>query len=187
MSRPVQGLRVAGLVEHAAHVLDAGAHRVELDEPPLGRRGDSTCASVVLPVPGGPQRITETGPAGPPAASARRRSGEPAREQVLLADDLVDASAGASGRRAAPRAPPRDGARAGGGVVLAHLEGAGEQVAHPCKAIRVLPALGRLIARHPLRFVAAWAGARRAGPGRRPPAPSGRGCSTACSPATPRR
>ena len=38
-----------------------------------------TCASVVLPVPGGPQRISELGPAGPVASvpAASWRSGEP--------------------------------------------------------------------------------------------------------------
>ena len=36
-------------------------------------------ASVVLPVPGGPQRIAEIGPAAPPLPSMSRRSGLPGR------------------------------------------------------------------------------------------------------------
>ena len=36
-----------------------------------------TCARVVLPVPGGPYRITEDGPAGPAFSPANTRRGEP--------------------------------------------------------------------------------------------------------------
>ena len=36
-----------------------------------------TCARVVLPVPGGPYRITEDGPAGPAFSPASTRRGEP--------------------------------------------------------------------------------------------------------------
>ena len=43
-------------------------------------------ASVVLPVPGGPYRITEAAP----EPSTSRRSGEPGAQQVVLADDLVE-------------------------------------------------------------------------------------------------
>ena len=43
-------------------------------------------ARVVLPVPGGPQRITDDSR----SASMRARSGRPGAEQVLLADDVVE-------------------------------------------------------------------------------------------------
>ena len=39
------------------------------------------CASVVLPVPGGPHRITETAVFAAPAGSARATSGEPGRSR----------------------------------------------------------------------------------------------------------
>ena len=45
-----------------------------------------TCAMVVLPVPGGPQRITEDNR----SASIRTRSGLPGTQEVLLAHDLVE-------------------------------------------------------------------------------------------------
>ena len=50
---------------------------------------DSSDARVVLPVPGGPQRITETTGASA-AAVSRVRSGEPAPEREVLADDVVE-------------------------------------------------------------------------------------------------
>src|SRR6185312_645151 len=83
---------------------------------------------------------------------AQRR---PGREQVILADDLVE---GARPHADGERRRPRRG-RAGrprGAVLLARPGRRREQVAHPWEAIPVLPALGRLIARRPLRFVAAW-------------------------------
>ena len=65
----------------------------------------TTYARVVLPVPGGPQRITDEGPAGPAAALADEAAQRRARlEQMLLADDLVQRarthpdSEGAAGR-----------------------------------------------------------------------------------------
>ena len=41
------------------------------------------CASVVLPVPGGPQMIAESGPAAPPEPSMSRRSGLPGRSTLV--------------------------------------------------------------------------------------------------------
>lgn len=41
------------------------------------------CASVVLPVPGGPQRMTETEPEVPPVSEARLTSGEPGRRRCF--------------------------------------------------------------------------------------------------------
>ena len=43
-------------------------------------------ASVVFPVPGGPQKITDDSR----SASISRRSGRPSAEQVLLSDHLVE-------------------------------------------------------------------------------------------------
>ena len=45
---------------------------------------------MVFPVPGGPHRTTETAPAGPPAPSARRRSGDPGVSRWSWPDDLAD-------------------------------------------------------------------------------------------------
>lgn len=79
----------------------------------------TTYASVVLPMPGGPQRITDDGPAGPPPPSPtsrlQRRSGA---QQMLLAHDLVE------GARTHPH-----GQRAAGRILLlAVFCGGGEQV-----------------------------------------------------------
>ena len=80
---------------------------------------ETTYARVVLPVPGGPQRITEDGPAGPPRAladqSAQRRAG---LQQVLLADDLVEDA----------RAHPDGQGAAGRVLLLAFFGCGGEQV-----------------------------------------------------------
>jgi hypothetical protein len=69
---------------------------------------------------------------------------------VVLADDLVD---GGGAHPDGERRAVGSGGTGDGVVVL----GRGEQVAHAWKAIRVLAALGRLITRSPLRFVAVWA------------------------------
>ena len=47
-------------------------------------------ASVVLPVPGGPQMIAESGPAAPPDPSMSRRSGLPGPQHLGLAAHLVE-------------------------------------------------------------------------------------------------
>lgn len=77
-----------------------------------------TCARVVLPVPGGPQRITELVAAGPREPLTRRRSGEPSLSSWRWPHDLVQ------GARAHPhgeRGPP-------GLLGLAFLGGCGEEV-----------------------------------------------------------
>ena len=61
---------------------------------------------VVLPLPGGPQRITDIG--APPPTSCR--SGAPGAEQVVLPDQLVDA------RRAHPHRQRRVAADGGEAV-----------------------------------------------------------------------
>lgn len=50
----------------------------------------TTYASVVFPMPGGPQRITEDGPARPAAPLADQAQRRARLEQMLLADDLVE-------------------------------------------------------------------------------------------------
>ncbi len=52
------------------------------------------CANVVFPVPGGPQRIADSGPAGPPDPSTRRRNGLP----TLSTDSWPRTSARVRGR-----------------------------------------------------------------------------------------
>ena len=66
-------------------------------------------ARVVLPVPGGPQRIAEIGPAAPPLPSISRRSGLPGPQHVALAAHLLELRGRirtASGGSDAPAAPP---------------------------------------------------------------------------------
>ena len=57
-------------------------------------------AMVVLPVPGGPQRITDDSR----SASMSARSGLPGAEQVALADDLVEGAGPQPGRQRRRRA-----------------------------------------------------------------------------------
>ena len=72
-------VEVAGghrLLHDLAHVLDAGGDRRELDELRCEPRA-MACARVVLPVPGGPQRMMDAEPWLPSASEAKRTSGDP--------------------------------------------------------------------------------------------------------------
>ena len=91
---------VAGPLEDVPHVLHAGADGAELLEG-LARGAAMACARVVLPVPGGPQRITDDRR----SASTSVRSGCPAPAR-LLPDDVVE------GPRPQPRRPGRVAASA---------------------------------------------------------------------------
>ena len=57
---------------------------------------------MVLPVPGGPQRITDDRR----SASISARSGRPGAEQVLLADDLVEGAGPQPGGERRPALQP---------------------------------------------------------------------------------
>ena len=65
------------LLHDLAHVAHAGGDGRELDELAARRPCAIACASVVLPVPGGPQRMTETEPDSPVRSPARATSGDP--------------------------------------------------------------------------------------------------------------
>ena len=99
---------------------------ISTKRPPTPR--ETTWASVVLPVPGGPHSSTDDRPARLPVPlrSTSRRSGDPAREQVLLADDLV--------QRARPHPHRERRGRTPGRGVVALLRvvrvGRAEQVGH---------------------------------------------------------
>ncbi len=82
---PVRAMDLRGL-DGFADVLHAREHRGQRDE--LARRSASAIrrASVVLPTPGGPQRIIEC---ASPDSNATR-NGLLGAEQVLLADHVVD-------------------------------------------------------------------------------------------------
>ncbi len=92
VSAPAGGQPAAGVLDHRAHVLDPGGHARtarRTGAPPLAA---TRYASVVLPVPGGPQSTTEDGAARArllARATTSRRSGEPGAEQVVLPGDLV--------------------------------------------------------------------------------------------------
>ena len=86
-------------------------------------------ARVVLPVPGGPQKMALVSR----SFSTSRRSGRPGLDQVLLADDVVEG--------ARPQARRQRGLR-----LQALLRGGAEEVGHPADATRARRAGGVLLA-----------------------------------------
>ena len=156
-------------------------------------------ASVVLPVPGGPQMIADSGPAAPPDPSISRRSGLPGRSTLRLAAHLVegarahpdgergDAGRRPAGRRARRRRPPRTGPR-----VLFDITVEGYPRAEPltlpgpaaASPGRLWPRLGRGSSRgHPRPRGVGGLGRRspsRASPSRSAGSPASR-CSSACT------
>ena len=106
----VAGRGAAGLLHDRADVLDPGGDRGQLDEATLERPRDQVGERRLA----GPRRPPEDhrgGPAAPPEPSTRRRNGQPGREQVGLAPDLVERAGPHPDRERAPR-PPRPQRRA---------------------------------------------------------------------------
>ena len=98
--RPRRAPRPLGLGHHLADLLDAREHRAERRRSARSVVSAMMRASVVLPVPGGPQRMIDCSR----SRSIASRSGLPGRQQVLLADVLVErARPHALGERRAAR------------------------------------------------------------------------------------
>src|SRR6478672_5349721 len=130
------------------------------------------CARVVLPVPGGPQRIADSGPAGPAYPSMRRRRGLPGRSTApcprTSSSDcgrIRTASGGMTdGDASTPAAPSRCAVakRSSSAVLTAGRLSRVTPTPSPASALAPpshptrLARMGTVVGRHPWRVLGLW-------------------------------